>query len=278
MQRIAVGVEYDGSGFSGWQSQRELATVQEQVEAALSAVADSPVQIVGAGRTDAGVHARCQVAHFDVGVQRSPRSWVLGANTQLPAGIALRWAQPVPEHFHARYSALSRTYRYCILNRWTRAGLATGRVAFVHRPLTIEPMQRAAALLVGEHDFSAFRAAECQARSPVRRLYALRLARIGEYIVLEVRANAFLHHMVRNIAGLLISIGQGDHEAAWAQEVLASRDRRCSAATAPAGGLYFWSAQYPSVFGLPDDSDMMPTPAGCPGDLLDSSGYTHVVV
>ncbi len=269
MPRIAVGVEYDGSGFSGWQTQRDLPTIQDHLEAALSRVANSPVQVVGAGRTDAGVHARGQVAHFDVEVERGLRGWVLGANTYLPAGIALRWAQQMPAHFHARYSALSRAYRYCILNRGTRPGLASRRVAFVYRPLEITRMQEAAAHLVGEHDFSAFRASECQAKSPVRTLHQLRVERAGEFIVLEVRANAFLHHMVRNIAGLLISIGQGDHPPSWALQVLASRNRRANAATAPADGLYFWAAQYPTVFGLPDDSDMMPSPAGCPGDLLD---------
>jgi tRNA pseudouridine38-40 synthase len=270
MARIAVGVEYDGSAFAGWQSQLDLPTVQDSIEAALSRVADQPVRVVGAGRTDAGVHARCQVLHFDVDVQRSPRSWVLGTNNYLPATIALRWAMEVPLHFHARYAALSRSYRYVILNRSSRPGLASSRVAFVHRPLDLAPMQAAGALLVGDHDFSAFRAAGCQAKSPQRDLKALRLARIGEFIVLEVRANAFLHHMVRNIAGLLIAVGQGDHDPAWAAQVLAGRDRRQNAATAPADGLYFWAAQYPPVFGLPDDSDMMPSPAGCPGDLLDS--------
>jgi tRNA pseudouridine38-40 synthase len=272
MPRIAVGVEYDGSAYSGWQSQPGRATVQALLEAALARVADSPVQIVGAGRTDAGVHARGQVAHFDTDVSRSPRAWLMGANTYLPGSIALRWAREVPAHFHARYSALSRAYRYCILNRPSRPGLAASRVAFVYRPLQLAPMQEAAAWLLGEHDFSAFRSSECQAKSPVRRLQTLRLTQVGEFILLEVRANAFLHHMVRNIAGLLVSIGQGDHGPAWAAQVLASRDRRQGAATAPAAGLYFWAAQYPAVFGLPDDSDMMPSPAGCPGDLLDQVG------
>jgi len=268
MPRIAVGVEYDGLGLSGWQSQRDLPTVQDSVERALSRVADAPLSVVGAGRTDAGVHARAQVAHFDTEAGRTARGWVLGANSTLPAGIALRWATEVPEHFHARYSALSRSYRYVILNRGTRPGLAAGRVAFVYRPLDLAPMQEAGRVLLGEHDFSAFRASECQAKSPVRRLLDLRLKRVGEFVCLEVRANAFLQHMVRNIAGMLISIGQGDHAPAWAAEVLASRDRRANAATAPAGGLYFWAVQYPPGFGLPDDSDMMRGPSGCPGDLM----------
>jgi len=269
MPRIAVGVEYDGLRLSGWQSQPDLPTVQDSVEQALSCVADAPVSIVGAGRTDAGVHARGQVAHFETDARRSARGWVLGANSHLPPQIALRWAVEVPEHFHARYSALSRSYRYIILNRSFRPGLAAGRAAFVYRPLELAPMQEAGLALVGEHDFSAFRAAGCQARSPVRRLMALRVMRRGEYFGLEVRANAFLHHMVRNIAGLLIAVGQGDLPPSRAAEVLASRDRRANAATAPADGLYFWAAHYPPVFGLPDDSDMMQSPSGCPGDLMD---------
>ena len=268
MPRIAVGVEYDGSPFAGWQSQPGLPTVQDAITAALSQVADSPVQVVGAGRTDAGVHARGQVAHFDTDSQRSARSWVLGANTELPPAIALRWAAPVAEHFHARYSAESRSYRYCILNRGMRPGLAADRVAFVHRPLEIEPMQQAASALVGEHDFSAFRSAECQAVSPIRRLSLLRIERRGDFVLLEVSANAFLHHMVRNIAGLLIQIGQGKSPPERAAEVLATRDRRQNAATAPAAGLYLWTVRYPLVFELPDDSAMMPSPTGCPADLL----------
>jgi len=262
-------VEYDGLRLSGWQTQLDLPTVQDSVELALSRVADAKVAVVGAGRTDAGVHARGQVAHFDTDAQRSARAWVLGANTYLPAGIALRWAAEVPGHFHARYSALSRSYRYIILNRPTRPGLASGRVSFVYRPLDVTAMQEAALALVGEHDFSAFRAAGCQAKSPVRRLLALRVVRSGEIIGLEVRANAFLHHMVRNIAGLLIAVGQGDRAPSSAAQVLATRDRRMNAATAPADGLYFWAVQYPPVFGLPDDSDMMQGPSGCPGDLMD---------
>jgi tRNA pseudouridine38-40 synthase len=268
MPRIAVGVEYDGLRLAGWQSQRDLPTVQGSLEQALSRVADAPVAIVGAGRTDAGVHARGQVAHFDTDARRTARSWVLGANTHLPPGIALRWAMEVPEHFHARYSALSRSYRYIILNRSSRPGLASSRVAFFHRPLDVERMQAAVPHLLGEHDFSAFRSSECQANSPVRNLMALRVQRVGEFIGLEVRANAFLHHMVRNLAGLLAAIGQGEREPDWAAEILASRDRRLNAATAPAEGLYFWSARYPDGFGLPDDSDMMHGPAGCPADLM----------
>lgn len=272
MARIAVGIEYDGAQFSGWQAQQGQPTVQATLESALSQVADQPVQLICAGRTDAGVHAREQVAHFETTAERSTRSWVLGANSCLPAAITVRWAQVVAPHFHARYAALSRVYRYCILNRGERPALAARRAGFVRQPLRLEPMRAAAATLVGEHDFSAFRSAECQAKSPVRRLLLLRVERVGEWVLLEAEANAFLHHMVRNIAGLLIAVGRGDAAPEWASQVLASRDRRAGAATAPADGLYLWRVRYPREFGLPDDSAMIPgpriSPVGCPADLL----------
>jgi tRNA pseudouridine38-40 synthase len=269
MNRLAVGIEYDGSDFAGWQTQPGLAAIQSSMEAALSRVLAHPVEVTGAGRTDAGVHARAQVAHFQTTAIRSERALVLGANTLLPAGIALRWARQVPEHFHARYTALSRTYRYCILNRIGRGPLSRNRAAFIHRRVEVEPMQAAANLLLGTHDFSAFRAAQCQSRSPVRQLMQLEVQRAGDFVVIEVRANAFLHHMVRNLAGLLIHIGQGEAPPALARELLESRERRLAPATAPAQGLYLWSVQYPAGFGLPDDSDMMQSPTGCPGDLLE---------
>jgi tRNA pseudouridine38-40 synthase len=268
MARIAVGIEYDGSGLAGWQQQAEAPSIQQLVQQAIGRVCDHSVELTAAGRTDAGVHARGQVAHFESDAARPERALVLGANTHLPAGIALRWARHVPEHFHARYSAQARSYRYCILNRPVRGALAAGRVALVHRPLQIGPMREAAALLLGTHDFSSFRAAGCQARSPVRDLSALRVERRGDFVLLEVTANAFLHHMVRNIAGLLIHVGAGEAPPSLAAEVLAARDRRIAPATAPAAGLYFWRVHYPAVFGLPDDSDIMPDPAGCPADLL----------
>ena len=268
MSRIAVGVEYDGSAFSGWQLQQDAPSVQQALESALGTVANAPVRVVAAGRTDAGVHARCLVVHFDTDVSRSARSWVLGANSHLPASIALRWAGEQPGHFHARYSALARSYRYVILNRGTRPALANGRVTFVHRPLAVEPMREAARHFIGEHDFSAFRSVECQAVSPVRRMQEIRLERQGEFVVAEVTANAFLHHMVRNLMGLLIEVGQGREPPDRARELLALRDRRLAPATAPASGLYLWRVHYPPVFELPDDSAMMPSPAGCPADLM----------
>jgi tRNA pseudouridine38-40 synthase len=251
VNRLAVGIEYDGSAFAGWQSQHSLRTVQEVLEGALAAVAAEPVSLVCAGRTDAGVHARGQVAHFDTHAERTTRSWILGANSAGPQDLAVSWALPVPAHFHARYCAEARVYRYLILNRTARSALAAQRAAWVRRPLDAPRMAQAAALLVGEHDFSAFRAAECQARSPVRRLTRLGVERRGDWIVIEAVANAFLHHMVRNIAGLLIAVGKGDQPPEWAQTVLAGRDRTRGAATAPAAGLYLWEVHYPAAFGLP---------------------------
>jgi len=259
MPRVAVGIEYLGTAYSGWQAQAGQRTVQQAVEAALSAVAAEPVAVVCAGRTDTGVHALGQVVHFDSAAQRAPRAWVLGANTRLPQDISLLWARDVPAQFHARYSALSRSYRYVIANRSQRPALAAGRVAWVHRPLDIAPMRAAARHLLGEHDFSAFRSADCQSKTPMRRISALTVERAGERIAIEVSANAFLHHMVRNIAGLLIAVGRGDAAPEFAAEVLAGRDRTRNAATAPAGGLYFTAVRYPGAFGVPDDvSAMMP--------------------
>lgn len=268
MARIAVGLEYDGSGFAGWQKQVDAPSVQEALQAALASVCNHPVEVTGAGRTDAGVHAREQVAHFESDAVRTERSLLLGTNSNLPAGVSLRWVRAVPAHFHARYSAEARSYRYCILNRDVRSALNSGRTAFVYQPLQVEPMIEAARMLIGLHDFSAFRAAECQAKSPVRDLREIAVKRVGDFVLLEVTANAFLHHMVRNIAGMLIHIGRGEAPPALAAELLQGRNRRLAPATAPAGGLYLWRVHYPVVFGLPDDSDIMRSPAGCPADLM----------
>jgi len=268
MARIAVGVEYDGSMFSGWQRQTQAPSVQEALQTALATVCNHPVELTGAGRTDAGVHARDQVAHFESGAARTERALLRGANSNLPGGVAVRWVRHVADHFHARYSALARCYRYCILNRATRSALSAGRATWVYQPLQLEPMQEAAQMLVGTHDFSAFRAAECQAKSPVRNLLQMQVQRVGDFVLLEVTANAFLHHMVRNIAGLLIHVGRGEAPPAFAGQVLAGRDRRQAPATAAAAGLYLWRVHYPQVFGLPDDSDIMRSPAGCPADLM----------
>jgi tRNA pseudouridine38-40 synthase len=263
MTRIAVGLEYEGTRYAGWQTQRSAGAVQVLVEGALAKVAAEAVSLVCAGRTDAGVHARGQVAHFDTVASRSMRAWVLGANSELPRDISVAWVRPVPEHFHARYSAEARIYRYLIFNRGTRSGLLAHRVTWIHRPLDAERMAQAAAALEGLHDFSAFRAAGCQAKSPIRRLERLTVSRQGDWVAVEATANAFLHHMVRNIAGLLISIGKGDAPPSWAAEVLAGRNRRLSAPTAPADGLYLWQVRYPAAFPIPAPTcDMIP--AGSP--------------
>jgi tRNA pseudouridine38-40 synthase len=249
--RVALGLEYDGTAFAGWQSQRAAPAVQSLVEAALSPVAAEPVNLICAGRTDAGVHACAQVAHFDTQARRSVRGWVLGANTNLPADINVAWARPVPQHFHARYSAEARTYRYYIFNRPVRSALAARGAAWVRHPLDDARMQSATAALLGSHDFSAFRSAQSQSHSPIRRVEALSVRRDGHFVIIEVTANAFLHHMVRNIAGLLISIGQGDQDRLWARQVLESKERTQGGPTAPAQGLYLWSVRYPRAFGLP---------------------------
>lgn len=251
MSRIAVGIEYRGTAFAGWQLQEKLRTVQGCIEKAVAEVADERVDVIAAGRTDAGVHAREQVAHFDTRALRTIRAWVLGVNTHLPEDVSVAWALPVADHFHARYSAEERTYRYYILNRWMRSALGGKAAASVFKPLEVTRMAAAARHLIGEHDFSAFRAAECQSHSPIRRLTQLDVARRGDWVVIEATANAFLHHMMRNIAGLLIAAGKGDREPHWAAEVLASRDRKQGAATAPAEGLYLWQVRYPAAFGLP---------------------------
>jgi len=249
--RIAVGLEYDGSAYAGWQTQAGVPTLQQVTERALGCVAAEPVSLTCAGRTDAGVHAYGQVAHFDTHAVRSIRGWVLGANSGLPPGVSVSWAMPVPAHFHARYCAEARTYRYLISNRLARPALLRARAAWIHRPLDHAPMHEAAQALLGEHDFSAFRSAECQAKSPVRRMERIAVERLGDCVVIEATANAFLHHMMRNIAGLLIAIGRGDLRVGFAREVLGGRDRTRNAATAPAAGLYLLAVRYPAAFALP---------------------------
>jgi tRNA pseudouridine38-40 synthase len=227
--------------------------IQSVVEAALSKVADHPVAVTAAGRTDAGVHAAMQVVHFDTPAVRSERGWVLGATTNLPSQVSVLWSREVTEAFHARYSALARTYRYVILNRTPRPALAADRVCWIREPLDENRMRTAAAHLLGEHDFSSFRAAECQARTPLRNLHEIDVVRTGEHIVLTVRANAFLHHMVRNIAGVLIAIGSGERPTDWTAEVLAAHDRTKGGVTAPPGGLYLAGIRYTPSLGLPSE-------------------------
>jgi len=250
--RVAMGIEYDGSRFHGWQAQQEgVRTVQTELEAALAKVANHSLRVVCAGRTDTGVHALGQVVHFDTLAQRTERNWLLGTNVNLPPDVSVTWARPVGEDFSARFSAIGRRYRYFILNRPSRSALLANRVTWTHRPLAVEPMQEAAQALVGEHDFSSYRALGCQAKSPIRTLHQLKIERRGEFVVLSLHANAFLHHMVRNIAGVLMAIGRGDREVGWAQEVLDFRDRTLGGVTAPPHGLYFEQVEYPAVFEIP---------------------------
>ncbi|MGD9582472.1 MAG: tRNA pseudouridine(38-40) synthase TruA [Lysobacterales bacterium] len=251
--RIALGLEYDGTHFHGWQRQSKGAAEQTELEAALSYVADAPVAVQCAGRTDAGVHADCQVVHFDAPVQRSPRAWLFGTNTQLPRSIAVRWAQPVAEDFHARFSARARRYVYSLINRPSRPARLHRFAAWEARPLELTAMQQGAVHLLGEHDFTSFRTVACQARSPVRSIRMLCLHRDGDLIRMEIEANAFLHHMVRNIMGSLLTVGRGEQPPEWIAEVLAARDRARAGVTAAAAGLLFVGPRYPREWGLPDE-------------------------
>lgn len=250
--RIALAVEYDGSPYCGWQYQDHSPSVQDFVEKALSKVANHQLRVICAGRTDTGVHATTQIIHFDTDVERSMHSWVFGANANLPDSISILWAKQVSEDFHARFSAIRRRYRYVILNRRIRHALLAKRVVWEYRPLNESRMAEAAHYLVGEHDFSSYRAMACQAKSPVRTLYQLDVIRHDELIILDLEANAFLHHMVRNIAGVLMTIGAGEKEPVWAKEVLEMRDRTLGGVTAPSGGLYLTGIDYPPEFELPE--------------------------
>src|SRR5690554_183734 len=255
MQRVALGVEYNGRDFHGFQSQPgAVATVQGCLQQALSSVANEPISLVCAGRTDAGVHATGQVVHFDTLAHRPAKAWVLGALQQLPYAIAVRWAQAVPNHFHARFSARARAYRYLISDADTRPALLHDQITWVRYKLDVAAMAAAGQALVGEHDFSSYRAAQCQARNPVRHIEHLHLSRRGDLIVLEIKANAFLHHMVRNIVGVLLEVGRGARGLDWPAEVLAAHSRAAAAATARPNGLYMVAVDYPSSYQLPQAS------------------------
>ncbi len=249
--RIALGIEYDGTDFQGWQKLGHGPSVQAEVEAALSFVANAATVVQCAGRTDSGVHARCQVVHFDTDASRPMRGWVLGANSRLPAAICVRWAVHVADDFHARYAARARRYRYRILDRKIRPALLRRYVAWERLPLDADAMHRAAQALIGEHDFSAFRAVQCQARHAVRDMQTISVVREGEEVVVDVRANAFLHHMVRNIVGSLLVIGRGESHEGWMDELLRGRDRNVAGATAPPQGLCFLGPLYPVQWELP---------------------------
>jgi tRNA pseudouridine38-40 synthase len=252
---VALGIEYCGTAFRGWQSQAGGGTVQDVLEAAVASIAGQRVGTLCAGRTDAGVHATQQVVHFDAPVDRPLSAWVRGVNSHLPDGVAVRWAQPVSDAFHARFSAHGRRYRYLLLNRPQRPGLWQGRVGWFHLPLDLSAMQEACARLPGEHDFSAFRAAECQAKSPIKLMRHASIRQCGAMFVFDFAASAFLHHMVRNLVGTLVYIGKGAQAPGWVDELLQMKDRTLAAPTFSPDGLYFRGPVYEPHWGLPDPAD-----------------------
>ena len=249
--RIALGIEYDGTAYNGWQRQETGIGVQTRVEDAISMVADAAVETVCAGRTDSGVHASAQVVHFDCNAIRTRRGWLAGVNANLPDDINASWATFVDDDFHARFSATSRTYRYLILNRFVRSALSRNRAWWVYEPLNEQTMQQAAEHLLGEHDFSAFRAAGCRASTPHRKLISLQISRSGDCLAITVAGNAFLRRMVRNIAGMLVTVGKGDAKPDWAKAVLESRDRTQGGVAAPPQGLTLTNVEYPDQFKIP---------------------------
>lgn len=251
MSRIALGLAYDGAPWQGWQTQPGGRTVQDRLEAALAAFLAQPASTICAGRTDTGVHALEQVVHIDTQVERRMESWVRGLNAFLPPSIRVQWACGVNPDFHARFSATSRTYIYLLRAHRVASPILHGKAGWTHRPLDCARMRQAAAVLLGEHDFSAFRSSECQAASPVRKLDRLDIAQHGGFFIFTFRANAFLHHMVRNLMGALVDVGRGGHEPEWVADLLKQRDRRLAPPTFPAAGLYLARAAYPEAFGLP---------------------------
>jgi tRNA pseudouridine38-40 synthase len=250
--RYALGIEYSGQHYFGWQRQKQVVSVQQQLEMALSAIAAQPIEVVCAGRTDTGVNATHQVVHFDTSQQRKDVAWTLGVNTKLPADIAVKWVKQVPDDFHARFSATARHYRYIIYNGKTRPAIMASGLSFCHYPLNEQWMHEAAQTLVGQHNFNAFRTVHCQSHSPIRTVHHCRVSRQGQYLIIDIKANAFLHHMVRNIAGSLMRIGQGLEAISWMAQVLASEDRTVAGITAPASGLYFVDVDYSAHYQLPE--------------------------
>ena len=249
--KLALGIEYDGSRYYGWQRQNEVRSVQEKLEKALSKVANHPVVVFCAGRTDAGVHGTGQVVHFETTSQRADSAWTLGVNANLPDDIAVRWVKAVPEEFHARFSATARRYRYVIFNQRLRPAILGNGITHFYHPLDVEKMQRAGQCLIGENDFTSFRAVQCQSRTPWRNVMHLNVTRYGSYVIVDIKANAFVHHMVRNIVGSLMEIGCGNQPESWMADLLAAKDRTLAAATAKAEGLYLVAVDYPSHFALP---------------------------
>ena len=252
--RIALGIEYDGAQFFGWQRQREVETVQEVLEKALSKIANHKVDVFCAGRTDAGVHGTGQVVHFESDAVRNERGWTMGVNANLPDAVAVQWMKEVPDDFHARFSATARRYRYIIYNSKLRPGILRSGLSHYHSKLDENRMHLAAQTLLGENDFSSFRAAQCQSNSPNRYVHFVNVTRHNDYVVIDIKANAFVHHMVRNIAGSLIAVGRGDQPVEWMAELLAAKDRTQAAETAKPNGLYLIEVDYPEKFALPKSS------------------------
>ena len=251
MMRLILGLEYNGGCYAGWQAQRHAHSIQQTLEAALTNIAASPVTVCCAGRTDAGVHALGQIVHFDAQVERPHHCWLLGGNSQLPADIRILWIKVAADGFHARYSAVARCYRYLIDNRPVRSALLHAQTAWCYAPLDTQAMQIAAQALVGNHDFSSFRAQSCQSVSPHRRVYFIDVHRNDDQVIIEIAANAFLHHMVRNIVGVLMAIGLGKRPVTWTSDLLQAKNRTLAGMTAPPEGLFLAAVYYPEPFGLP---------------------------
>ena len=249
--KIALGIEYDGSKYYGWQRQNEVRSVQEKLEKALSQVANERITVFCAGRTDAGVHGTGQVVHFETTAQRKDAAWTLGVNANLPGDIAVRWVKAVPDDFHARFSATARRYRYIIYNHRSTTAVSAKGVTHYYEPLDADRMHRAAQCLIGENDFTSFRAVQCQSRTPWRNVMHINVTRYGAYVVVDIKANAFVHHMVRNIVGSLMEVGANNQPESWIAELLAAKDRTLAAATAKAEGLYLVAVDYPDRFDLP---------------------------
>lgn len=250
MKRIVLGIEYDGSAYAGWQWQTAKTTLQGTLEAALSKIANRPICVVCAGRTDAGVHALEQVIHFDCEIEREAKAWVMGGNSYLADDIRILWSKPAVSDFHARYSAIARFYRYVILNRPMKSALLRSQATWCYQTLDADKMHLAAQSLIGEHDFSSFRAQGCQSKSPNRMMHFIDVYRRNDTVIIDICANAFLHHMVRNIAGVLMDIGMGKHGLEWTAQLLALKDRSRAAATAPPHGLHLGGVYYPPCYGI----------------------------
>jgi len=251
IQKFALGVEYDGSFYHGWQRQKKVSSIQEEIERALSIVADHKVYVICAGRTDAGVHSIGQVIHFSTTAIRKKSSWIIGANSYLSKYISIIWIKEVIESFHARYSAITRSYRYIIYNCSIRSAIFQNRLNHVYKKLNVKKMYFEAQFLLGEHDFTSFRALSCQSHSPYRKITKLNVFRINDWVIIDITANAFLHHMVRNIVGSLIKVGISDKKELYIKELLEKRDRNYAAATAPAKGLYLVFVEYPLNYNFP---------------------------